>query len=544
MYSCPQSHVNTVFMPQIISAPAYRQPFDDRSTYVQQTNVRRLDLKKVKYSDMPRGKSLHLSKSKFISGIQCLKKLYFSVHEPELGTKASKSTQFLFEQGHEVGKIAQKQFPGGKLIDTKASDHAEAIKLTKEAMKSEVPAIFEAAFDYKEIRIRVDILQRVKGGYKLIEVKSGTSAKEVNLYDTAIQTFVLQGLGITLKGIYLMTINPKCVIPNYKNLFALHDVRSDVSKIIGNIPDWLSKQRQALNRPETPTPPIGKHCLVPFKCEFWNVCTKGAPKYPIWELRSFDWAKWNSKLEKKNWAIKDQVDKDLDPTQLKQKNSIAKKAAWVSQRLSTALKPFKSPIHYLDFETTSMVVFLPFKGYHPYDQIPFQFSALYVNSKGTEKVTSFLHTSTEDPLPTVAAALVGAFKEPGRIVVYNIGFESRMIKMMAKAVPNLRKDLLALVPRLIDIWPVVKNNIYHPDFHGSYSLKDVYPVLCNTKKGGDYSKLAISEGSAASVAFVESLKPDTTAKKRTQIQKDLIKYCAMDTKATYLVHKALVASCK
>jgi predicted RecB family nuclease len=119
-----------------------------------------------------------------------------------------------------------------------------------------------------------------------------------------------------------------------------------------------------------------------------------------------------------------------------------------------------------------------------------------------------------------------------------------MIKMMAKAVPKLSKELLALVPRLIDIWPVVKNNIYHPDFHGSFSLKDVYPVLCNTKKGGDYSKLSISEGSAASVAFVESLKPETTAKKKEQIQKDLIKYCAMDTKATYLVHKALVASCK
>jgi len=196
----------------------------------------------------------------------------------------------------------------------------------------------------------------------------------------------------------------------------------------------------------------------------------------------------------------------------------------------------------LDFETTAFIVLLPFKGYHPYDQVPFQFSSLYIDAKGKEHVTNHLHKSTDDPVPALAEALVEALREPGPIVVYNVGFESRIIEEMAKALPKQRKKLMGLIPRLLDLLPLVRKHVYHPEFHGYFGLKDVYPALCENSNG-DYSKLPISSGGEASLAYMESLQPSTPPKRQKQIHNDLIRYCSLDTKATYLVHQSLLAKC-
>jgi hypothetical protein len=54
-----------------------------------------------------------ISKSKYMAGVQCLKRLYLLVHSPELGTGKSESDFALMEQGREVGKLARQLFPGG-----------------------------------------------------------------------------------------------------------------------------------------------------------------------------------------------------------------------------------------------------------------------------------------------------------------------------------------------------------------------------------------------------------------------------------------------
>jgi hypothetical protein len=58
-----------------------------------------------------------LSKSKFIAGLQCLKRLYLEVHQPELASEPDEQSKAVFEQGHEVGRWAHKMFPGGVLIE-------------------------------------------------------------------------------------------------------------------------------------------------------------------------------------------------------------------------------------------------------------------------------------------------------------------------------------------------------------------------------------------------------------------------------------------
>ncbi len=57
--------------------------------------------------------TVRLSKSRFIAGCQCLKRLYFQVHQPELAAEPDAAADAIIEQGREVGLLARQMFPGG-----------------------------------------------------------------------------------------------------------------------------------------------------------------------------------------------------------------------------------------------------------------------------------------------------------------------------------------------------------------------------------------------------------------------------------------------
>jgi hypothetical protein len=58
-----------------------------------------------------------VTKSKFVAGTQCLKRLYLGVHEPELAAQPEESEQSIIEQGQQVGLLAPQMFPGGVAVE-------------------------------------------------------------------------------------------------------------------------------------------------------------------------------------------------------------------------------------------------------------------------------------------------------------------------------------------------------------------------------------------------------------------------------------------
>src|ERR1019366_5117363 len=81
-------------------------------------------------SSMSAATSIRLSKSRFVAGVQCLKRLYLQVHQPELAGEIDEGQAVRFEQGHEVGVLAQAAFPGGVLVDSDAFDLEGALERT------------------------------------------------------------------------------------------------------------------------------------------------------------------------------------------------------------------------------------------------------------------------------------------------------------------------------------------------------------------------------------------------------------------------------
>ena len=53
---------------------------------------------------------LRLSKSRFLAGLQCAKRLYLQIHAPELASEVDEQSRALLQAGTEVGEFADSAF--------------------------------------------------------------------------------------------------------------------------------------------------------------------------------------------------------------------------------------------------------------------------------------------------------------------------------------------------------------------------------------------------------------------------------------------------
>lgn len=92
---------------------------------------------------------------------------------------------------------------------------------------------------------------------------------------------------------------------------------------------------------------------------------------------------------------------------------------------------------------------------------------------------------------------MGGIPSEGTIVVHS-GYEQAVMNQLAEALPQYADNLLELCDRTIDMWKLIRESYYHPEFHGSYSIKSVLPALVPSLS---YSNLRIQEGSIAAIAY-------------------------------------------
>jgi len=102
-----------------------------------------------------------LSKSRFMAGQQCQKRLYLELYAPELAAPLDDPTVARFGVGTAVGELARRRFACGQLIASDHQHHADAEAQTRVLLDDpSVPALYEAAFSYDDVAVRADILVR------------------------------------------------------------------------------------------------------------------------------------------------------------------------------------------------------------------------------------------------------------------------------------------------------------------------------------------------------------------------------------------------
>ena len=149
----------------------------------------------------------------------------------------------------------------------------------------------------------------------------------------------------------------------------------------------------------------------------------------------------------------------------------------------------------------------------------------------------YLAEGPNDCRPELARRLVAATRNALRVVHYS-SFEKTRIRALQRAVPELAQELGELEAKLIDLLPVVRNNVYHPKFRGSFSIKDVLPALVPELSCND---LVIVDGREASVEIARLLfvADRIPASERDRVRKDLLDYCERDTWATVRLTETL-----
>jgi predicted RecB family nuclease len=483
-----------------------------------------------------------LSKSRVAAGLQCHKRLYLECYHYRDRDPTDAAREALFESGREVGRIARSRWPGGVVMQEGPFEHEAAVETTRASMAdTRIPAIYEAAFFHGEIRVRVDVLARNgDGDWDLIEVKSSGSVKEEHLPDLAIQLMVAEGAGTRVRRAGVLHIDKQYVWDggpyDLQALFRFHDMTRSARDLVPGLRDAIETMREPLWGAEPPDVPVGAHCESPYRCSFHGTCHVQRPDHPVQSLPRL-MPRQRLALAAAGIAeiqdIPDDFD-DLSPLQRRVRDAVRTGTPYVDAGLRDALACVRTPVHFLDFETCNPALpIIP--DTHPFQSVAFQWSDHFLSPDGAVGHREYLHPDRTDPREPLARALLESLGDEGTIVVYS-DFEARVIRELAESVPALREELLRLLDRLLDLHAVIQRHYYHPGFHGSFSIKQVLPVMV---PGLSYQNLEIREGGQAALAFIEMTDARAPAALRRRRREALLEYCGLDTNAMVRLYQTL-----
>jgi len=472
-------------------------------------------------------RSSRLSKSRFVKGRQCPKRLWLETYEPDAPELVvDDALQDIFDQGTEVGRLARERFPGGVLVEEQHDD-PRRLPRTRELLAAAVPAIFEATFVEDDTYAAIDVLLRENGGFALIEVKSGTSVKDKYVLDAAIQTHVARRAGLDVGRVEIMHLNGEYVHPGPADLFVRQDVTERVRALLPQIPSEIAAQLEVLAGDE-PTVAIGPHCRDDNGCPFIERCWPGGAGHVL-RIHGLGYAKRFELLAAGIPAIAAlPPGYRLNGVQARQHRACVSGEVVVEPGLRDALAPYAGVLGFLDFESVGRAIPV-WDGTRPWEQIGVQFSYHEGKLGGPYRHEEFLAAPGTDPRGEVARRLVAATRLADRVVMYT-PFEKTQIRKMQRFVPELADELGRLEARLLDLEKVVHRTVYHPAFAGSFSIKSVLPALC----GIAYKDtVEIADGGEASAELARLLFYSGTLSpaERAALEKRLLEYCKLDTLA-------------
>jgi predicted RecB family nuclease len=486
--------------------------------------------------------SNRISKSKFVAGCQCLKRLYLQVHEPELAAEPDAAAEAVIEQGREVGLLARQMFPGGVEVRSEGGLD-QAIRATREIIGNRaVPAVFEGTFEHNGVLVRVDVLHRRKDErWRLIEVKSTTEVKDHHLEDVAIQHRVVSRSGVDLAASCLAHVSREYIYDggaiDAHRFFRIKNVTRRVERMQPELAVQLRSEFRILQMPEAPRIAAGRQCSNPFTCEFFDHCNPPIPDDHILRLPRIH-ASTVAKLVAQGVESIHEIPENYPLTERLRRacTSVQMGKPWFSPELKEELGRLKYPLYFADFETVSPAI-PRFAGMSPYSHLAFQWSVHVQRQPGaTPEHLEFLATDTSDPRPAFISALCDALGGCGSIVVYHQQFESQRLADFASWLPEFSGRITKIQDRLWDLLPVIRDHVYHPAFAGSYSLKSVLPALVPEMT---YDGMQVANGQVAGLAWESLLERDLDQSERQRIKEALRAYCAQDTMAMVRLLEAL-----
>lgn len=455
---------------------------------------------------------------RLLQSLHCIRRVRLDMQSPP--EEADTSPESL--QAPQVKSRAFTQFSGAIRIGMPVSD--ESLWLTRQAVNNR-RTVFEGVFSVRDLEGVVDILIPVEDDLwdlLVVSLKSGLDDETVK--NACFQHYLAVQATMNIRKVGVMHINPDYTVDSDTDLFTRIDVTDQVMASWELTPKLIEQQQRllgdALQPPEISRTRCGD-CRHLTTCEsalgvdwpvHWlprsHVLAPALLEEGVQDIRDIDGERLNGRFHKRVWEV------------------TCLGRPWVAPEIHSILAELPWPRVSLDFESVAMCIPL-WPGVKPYQHVPFQYSMHVQHRDGTRDHHEFLDLSLTDPRRELIEMLLYQLPATGRIIVFNASYEKRMLNELAEAFPEYREMLRALVERLWDLLPIVREYYYHPQQKGSWSLKAV--STCILEENG-YATLNIKNGRDAQLAYLRHLLEQDNQAILDKLS-DLSNYCKEDTLA-------------
>lgn len=490
-----------------------------------------------------------LSKSRFVSGVQCEKKLYFDIFRKDLKPPLTAEQERIFSSGSEVGLLAQQVFPNGQDATFEMNgDWSVALARTKEWIHEGLRTIYEATFSHSKVFAALDILHRHENEFWAIEVKSSTEVKDYHLTDASLQYWVMTKCHAKPDRFFIMHINNEYVRKgeiNPKELFTLTDITDQVKAKQNWLTEELEKLHGMLDAQSEPEKTIGTHCHHPFSCDYKHHCWSHVPNNSVFDLyspRGKDWELYQKGILKLDDIPESEP---LNHRQKLQIDGVKNGATFIDKNaISAFVSKVEYPLYFFDFETIFPAI-PPLNDTRPFQQTPFQYSLHILETPTSELVhkefladsTNFRVGSAIDPRMELLKQLQTDIGPKGSLMAYNATFEINVLESLIPLFPEYKSYIEDLFARFVDLLiPFRQAWYYLPEMGKSASIKSVLPALAPEF---NYDDLVIGNGGDASETFLAMIN-DTFEGNSDETRQHLLRYCERDTYGMVVIWKHLV----
>ena len=480
-----------------------------------------------------------LTKSRFLSGLQCHKRLWFETHRPLEGAVEN---SIPIRHGRTFDEVVQGLLPG--VVISRGKGLPSAIAETKRVLArgSRAPILLhQAAFRAGGLAVITDVLRRQGAEFELVEVKAATETKEIHLPDAAFQALVLQRAKIPVGGVFLGLVNNQFVLRragDYAGLLLEVDITESVQGFLPEAAARALEFQEVMASDLMPGIAVGPQCLTPTMCPFLARCTAGhvTPEYPVDVLPRG--GKIVAELLADGYRDLRDVPAKLLTDELHRRvfDATCSGLAFFDLGATAELRRCALPYSYLDFETIGFPV-PEIVGTRPYEQLPFQWSLHVEYAADDVRHAEYLAIEAFGDFGELARELIAALPAEGTVFAYNASFEARVLLRLAELSPAHAAALCAIAGRLVDLLPVVRAAYYHRDMRGSWSLKSVMPTI---DAAAGYEHLdEVREGDGAQQAFLELRTGVLTQERAKALRAALLRYCKHDTWVMVTLRKFL-----
>lgn len=433
-----------------------------------------------------------LSKSTFMYGCQCPKRLYLHKKYKHLANPSDVKQEAVFASGTDAGLLARQLFPKG--VDASPPDafqYGKAAANTHAYLATHF-VIYEATFIYDGVMCAIDILVRKGNQWYAFEVKGTNSVKPQHVTDAALQYAVITGCGIELADFSIIHFDKTYVRKggiDIQRLFTQTSVLNDIWREQDAVNKKIVELKTLLVSAEIPDIEIGEQCEKPYPCNFTDYCFRD--------------------IEREETTLSTQSIQVF------------------TQPLKAFVTGIAYPLYFFDFET--MMYGVPqFDDTSPWQQVPFQYSVHRQRTPESEpEHVFFLGDGMNDPREPLVQQLINDLGTSGTILVYHKSFEKGRLRDLAFLFPQHKAAIDTIILRIVDlIEPFKKGMVNIPATRGSNSIKDVLPSLVPELS---YQNLIIQDGGTASLRYTQLAAMSPI--QQHLIRQDLLAYCERDTLA-------------